>query len=206
MTEAAACRRCGTCCAKGGPALHLEDLPLLERGPLARHDLYTLRADEPVHDQVLGLARLLESDCVKIRSAPGSVACIFLRDRGSACALYAHRPLECRALQCQETATLAVAVRRPRLSRIDVVGAQSPLAELIRDHEKRCSCAMLLALLRLDTGKARRALQRSRDYDAALRELFAEQRAVKPGEVDFLLGRPLDVVIRGLARWRDMKG
>ena len=46
------CRRCGTCCEKGGPALHGEDRPLVDRGQVPARCLFTIRAGEPVRDDM----------------------------------------------------------------------------------------------------------------------------------------------------------
>ncbi len=203
MSETITCRRCGTCCAKGGPALHLEDLPLLRGEVLSKGDLYTLRLGEPVFDQILGRVVLLASECVKIRSVPDSTACIFFDSKESACGLYASRPVECRALQCWDTRALAEVSRQPGLSRFEVVGTENAWAALIREHEARCGCADLLQLLRSNTDQARMSLRDAAAYDAALRDVLVE-RGMAPGRLEFLLGRPLDAVIRGLARWRSL--
>lgn len=193
------CRRCGTCCLKGGPALHREDLALMQEGFLMWRDLCTLRAGEPVHDQILGRAMLLESDCVKIRAVPESNACSFFRSSKASCACYAHRPLECRALKCWDTTELAQAAGQPRLSRPDILG-NSALVELIQEHENRCDCGRLMEMLRRDTSGDRQCVRRALAYDAAMREVLVEQ-GVGQETLEFLLGRRLDVVIQGLVRW-----
>ena len=50
MSEIHHCRQCGTCCRKGGPALHVEDSYLLEEGIIQLQDLVTFRAGELVRD------------------------------------------------------------------------------------------------------------------------------------------------------------
>lgn len=202
--ETITCRRCGTCCTKGGPALHLEDSPLLRNKTLSENDLYTLRVGEPVYDQILDQVVLLESECVKIRSVQESTTCIFFESNEYACCLYASRPVECRALQCWDIRHWLKASRQARLTRFEVVGAKSALAELIREHEARCGCADLLELLEQDTHGARRSLQDATAYDTALRDVLVE-RGVNPQGLEFLLGRPLDVVILGLVRYRSLK-
>lgn len=204
MPERNPCRRCGTCCVKGPPALHLEDLPLLWDGALSKSDLCTLRIGEPVQDQILGAATLLETECVKIRTAPEGSTCIFFQNQEAACLLYAHRPLECRALKCWDTAELAEVYGRKRLTRLDVIHAHGGLAELVREHEARCGCAKLLEWLGQGTVQSRMALQEAQAYDAALRTVLAERTVLKAGMLPFLLGRPLDVVILGLMRWQSL--
>jgi Fe-S-cluster containining protein len=203
-SETITCRRCGTCCTKGGPALHLEDLSLLRSKILSESDLYTLRIGEPVYDQILDQVVLLESECVKIRSVQDSTACIFFGPNEYACCLYASRPVECRALQCWDIRHWLKISRQARLTRFEIVGAESAPAELIREHEARCGCADLLELLGQDTHEARRSLRDAKAYDAALRNVLVE-RGVNPQGLEFLLGRPLDTVILGLVRYRSLK-
>jgi len=171
------CRRCGTCCRKGGPALHHADLPLLRNKIILREDLYTLRVGEPVHDQVKGQVVLLDAECVKVRSKEPAVhssttnkpGCrfyltdLFPASQGSEwvsgrCAIHKTKPIECSALKCWDTADLAEAAATPRLPRLEILGPDNALAELVRDHETRCSVADLLrhlqALTEVAVGEA----------------------------------------------------
>lgn len=61
------CRRCGTCCEKGGPSLHLADKPLVVDGQIPARCLFTLRKGERVRDNVAGTLVPLEREIVKIR-------------------------------------------------------------------------------------------------------------------------------------------
>jgi len=167
-------------------------------------DLCTLRAGEPVHDQVVDAAVLLDTECVKIRPVSGGTACIFYEVKASVCRLYGHRPLECRTLKCWDTNELAEAARQPRLTRMKVVGVNSALAELIREHDTRCGCARMLEWLDQNTAHARMALEEARSYDQALRAVLVERAGLDPMELEFLLGRHLEVVVQGLVRWRNL--
>jgi len=157
-----------------------------------------------MHDQIRGEVRLLQKECLKIRPIVGESACIFYEPRKSSCRLYVHRALECRALKCWDTAELENALRQPRLSRRDLIEEQCALDELILEHEARCGCPRLLEWLDLGTAQARMALQEARSFDSALRAVLVERDLLDPEELDFLLGRPLDVVIQGLLRWRKL--
>ena len=42
------CLRCGECCRRGSPSLHVEDAELLSQGLISTHQVYTLRQGEPV--------------------------------------------------------------------------------------------------------------------------------------------------------------
>lgn len=200
LSESTSCLRCGTCCLKGGPGLHFEDLELLQRKTLTTKDLYTLRIGEPAHDQAAGKVVLLTAECIKIRSAPGETKCLFYRSKRSACDLYTDRPLECRALKCWDIADLVRVARMKRVSRLDITGESSALGQLTWEHEARCGCADLLEWLREDSPRSRIKIQEARDYDMALRSVLVERGLAEDGLL-FLLGRPLDEVLQGLVRW-----
>ncbi|WP_051822482.1 hypothetical protein [Desulfonatronum thiodismutans] len=215
------CRRCGTCCRKGGPALHHADLSLLRDKIILREDLVTLRVGEPVHDQVKGLVVPLNAECVKIRSreavntpsTQGDAGCRFHQPApqtippqttnhpNGRCAIHQNKPVECAALKCWDTADLAETAATPRLSRLDILGPDNALAELVRDHETRCSVADLLGHLQDSTPESANLLRQAAAYDAALRDLLQAKAGIPPDHLPFLLGRPLPEVIHGLRRW-----
>jgi Fe-S-cluster containining protein len=101
MTPSAAithCRRCGTCCRQGGPALHLEDRELVESGKIPMQHLFTIRQGEPAYDNVTGTIAPAVTDIIKLKGArPGSDVCCFYESAGKVCGIYGHRPAPCNA-------------------------------------------------------------------------------------------------------------
>ncbi|MCP4754949.1 MAG: hypothetical protein GY866_29075, partial [Proteobacteria bacterium] len=77
------CIRCGKCCSKGGPAFHLQDRELLEKGAIHSRDIYTIRKGEPAHDNVKGGLFPVSTDIIKIKGQEDSWACIFLEMDGN---------------------------------------------------------------------------------------------------------------------------
>lgn len=185
------CIRCGDCCRAGGPALHREDLPLIESGRISRSDLVTYRAGEPVRDQVRGELAQLDHEIVKVRSAGPGWTCVFFDETLTSCAIYEIRPAECRALKCWDTSDLEAMYEAERLSRFDVVSGGA--AEIAREHEARCPAARALEPA-VSGGKELEEMLR---YDEALRETLI-QRGASMEELDFLLGRPLAAILRSL--------
>ena len=106
--EAPVCRRCGMCCLRGGPTLMVEDASPLLNGALTLDSLVCLRKGEWARDDVRGGLRPLEQELIKVAGLGGQVhpwRCRYYRD-SSGCAIYAHRPVQCSALFCMDTAPL----------------------------------------------------------------------------------------------------
>lgn len=188
------CERCGTCCIKGGPALHEPDLRLIEAGILTYGMLYTLRAGELVREQVKGGLAPLAEEIVKIRGVgENRWTCMLYDDEGKACTIYEERPEECRTFNCWAPEDLAAMYETGRLTRAGIVAAGSALADLVAEHEARAPYAeiepLAYAALDGDDGAAS-ALADKVVWDAAFRSAFAEKTGADR-ELDFLFGRPL---------------
>jgi Fe-S-cluster containining protein len=198
------CSRCGTCCRKGGPALHLEDRALVEQGFIHTRHLYTIRRGEPVRDPVQGRLIRADGDIIKIKGSSGSWICCFLEGDSNRCRIYAHRPLECRELNCWNTSRLEQMYARRRLSRKDLLAGIDGLWELIEDHERRCGYERIRGWLKEGSGSqaeaSRRQLAEAMRYDAEIRQLMISRGRLGPEMLDFLLGRPLQQVVRLLER------
>lgn len=145
----AACKGCGTCCRKGGPALHAEDIALFASGAFGRADLVTVRAGELAFDQISGALQPLTADIVKfgdgrVRNSHGFMVgsgeedssqsaglngCHFLVEQPKsptgeirgACGIYEHRPVECRVLLCKDTSAIEALYSQDRLGRADIL-------------------------------------------------------------------------------------
>ena len=199
-----ACRRCGTCCQKGGPAIHVKDVGLVENGPLLLKHLYTIRTGEPVHDNLTNEVKPSETDIIKIKSKKDSTACILYDENTSCCTIYDNRPAECRALKCWDTRDIRAIYQQNRLTRKDILGKIEGLWELVDDHQKRCSFEGVLAFV--DDIKKRKKIDPELEkkvrykiqYDMEIRSLVERQGNIDPEIIDFLLGRPMTSTLRSL--------
>jgi Fe-S-cluster containining protein len=190
------CRRCGTCCRKGGPALHLEDRHLVERGLIPLKDLMTLRKGEKVRDDVKGELIELAGEIIKVKGRDNAWTCIYFDAEDHRCRIYANRPIECRTLDCRDTAPLEAMYARGRLSRRDLLSDIEGWWDLIVDHESRCAYDKVsLWVRRARSGQwatVKTQFVRLVAYDAQIRRLLAERgMAAAVDKLDFLLGRPL---------------
>jgi len=197
------CQQCGTCCRKGGPALHLEDRPLIMDGLIPAEALYTIRTGEPVRDNVEKRRAYAQSDIIKIKGRGDSWCCRFLAEKSARCTIYDRRPVECRALQCWDTRAIEALYQRDRLTRKDLLEEATELWEVIADHDQRCAYPSLHKLARQltsDPSNQATAIEAITDmvkYDESLRKLMVENGHAPEAMLDFLLGRPLVETLHG---------
>ncbi len=197
---ASGCRRCGTCCRKGGPALHAEDVELVKNGVIGIESLFTIRAGERVHDNVRGRVVSLHTEIVKIKGQNDSWTCRFYNADAAGCRIYAHRPLECRALACWDPSELERIYQRGRITREDLIGSIRGLWDLVQTHESRCSQEKLAGMIsRLTTpldSSLTDAICECIAHDRHLRQLTVEKSGIAPALLDFLFGRPLQETVK----------
>lgn len=197
------CQKCGTCCRKGGPALHREDRPLIMDGLIPAEALYTIRAGEPVRDNVANRQSYAQSDIIKIKGRGDDWCCRFLEDESASCTIYDRRPAECRALQCWDTGAIEALYHQDRLTRQDLLQEVEGLWDLVVDHDQRCGYHTIRDLaepLSSDPSGQAAALSTITDmvkYDESLRKLLVENGHAPATMLDFLLGRPLIETLPG---------
>lgn len=196
----APCRRCGTCCRKGGPALHRADRHLVESGRISPTTLYAIRAGEPARDNVADRIVVLDADIVKIRGTGESPVCVCY-DPARGCTVYADRPLECRVLDCRDTDAVARLYARDRLTRRDLFGSVPGLWDLIAEHQTRCGYDRVRrAIAELEGPDRERGLARLSEmlqFDRLVRTEPVRTGRVPEGWTDLLFGRPLPRTLRG---------
>ena len=196
----AGCRRCGICCRKGGPALHVQDIELVRSGIIGLESLFTIRAGERVRDNVRDRVVPLTAEIVKVRGRGDAWTCVFYDGDDRGCRIYAHRPLECRILACWNPSELERVYERGRITREDLIGSIRGLWDLVQTHEERCSQRKLAAMIaRLQTPpdpSRTDAICRCIAYDRHLRRLTVEKSGISPSLLDFLFGRPLQETVK----------
>ncbi|MBI5844299.1 MAG: YkgJ family cysteine cluster protein [Deltaproteobacteria bacterium] len=196
------CRRCGTCCEKGGPALHESDLGLLERGAIPLSCLVTYRLGETVRDDIKGILAPLDGEIVKIKSVAGGSACVFYKGKRKGCGIYGERPLECRLLNCRDTSAIEAAYSKDRLARADILTKNEKLLKLAVAHEERCSMLKIARLAADLSGPGGTAaadeLLDLLQYDHFMRPFLVQKANIPENMLEFLFGRPLSGAIAGL--------
>jgi Fe-S-cluster containining protein len=190
------CRRCGTCCTKGGPSFHHADRGLIEDGVIHSKYLYTIRKGEWAYDNVRQCLEPVDSDIIKIKEKNDSWTCIFFDETQSACAIYENRPLECRTLKCWDTRELEDLYAKKRLTREDLISEIEGLWSLIKDHQQRCDWEIIQKLVKAiksdpGDGRARLKLAEIIKFDTEIRKLVVSTAGLEAEMLDFLFGRPL---------------
>lgn len=196
------CRRCGTCCLKGGPALHLEDQPLVDSGKIPLKHLMTFRQGEPTRDNVTDTIAPAVTDIIRVRGIhENRPDCVFYDRAPKKCTMYDQRPVECEALKCWDTQKIISIYNRRRLTRRHLISQVPGLWELVEDHQDHCDYAyvseMVDKIRRINPDKeAMSELLEMIRYDQHLREVTQERAKLDPGMLLFLFGRPLSFTIR----------
>ena len=189
------CRRCGTCCRKGGPTLHIEDQPLVERGVLPLKDLFTIRKGELVHENVRGELITTDEELIRLKGTAESWTCICLDENSSQCRIYTDRPIECRLLECWDPRKITAYYQQNRLTRRDLLAGFEGLWDLIADHDARCDYGLIAELThRMQNPSdvdAKKQLSTVLTYDFEIRRLMVDQGGVDAEMLDLILGRPL---------------
>ena len=173
------CKRCGTCCKKGGPSFHEADKALIDSGQIPSGSLYTIRKGEMAYDNVKQCLEPVSSDIIKIKGKGNSWTCLFFDEALTECTIYENRPLECRALKCWDTAELEALYARKRLKREDLLVDIDGLWDLIKDHQERCNYDKVHALVKaLKVGRADEAREELAElirFDSEIRNLVVSR-------------------------------
>ncbi|MEW6571658.1 MAG: YkgJ family cysteine cluster protein [Nitrospirota bacterium] len=141
------CIRCGTCCLKGGPVLHYEDVKILLDGYAGHQHLMTLRKGELAMNPVTGGIESLKKEIVKVIGRGEGWSCFFYDEMKASCAIYENRFMECRLLKCWDPSDLMAIMGRNTIVRTDIINRGDPVLQLIEAHEDECSFEKIERLL-----------------------------------------------------------
>ena len=162
----------------------------------------TIRQGEPAFDNVTGTIAPAVTDIIKIKGMQQHASsCVFYLCAQQSCAIYGHRPLECKALKCWDTGEIEGIYNCQRLTRRHLVSKVKGLWELVEDHQQRCDYAHIAELAAMITQNRcaeenTQALLELIRYDGHLRELTLKRSNLDPELLTFLFGRPLSFTIK----------
>ncbi len=193
------CKNCGTCCKKGGPALHVKDDFLFKENILRVEDILTVRIGELVRDDMKNVIVPLPNELIKVAPAfgarPDDWTCRFLTANNH-CFLHGRHPAECRALFCKEPESLMQLKNEERLDRkkiCEITKSPAWWVELIESHEEQVTYAKLAEWAHhIETEEeCKSKFISALEYDRSFRDLVVEKNAAPIEVINFLFGRPL---------------
>jgi Fe-S-cluster containining protein len=200
------CRRCGTCCKKGGPSFHHADKALIEKGVIHSKYLYTIRKGEMAYDNVKQCLEPVSSDVIKLKGKGDSWTCILFDEKQNACTIYENRPIECRALKCWDTKALEDLYAKRHLKREDLIADIEGLWGIIKDHQARCNYETIQKLVNAINsdrgGEDRQKLAEIIQFDIEIRKLVVSWSGLDMEMLDFLFGRPLKQTLKNFGLYR----
>ncbi len=195
------CKRCGTCCMKGGPALHSQDLELVLGGHLPIDMLITIRKGELAHNPRTGKLQPVKGELIKIRGTGKEWSCIFFENDLKGCSIYAHRPLACRTLECWNTEELLEMVEKDTLTRMDILKEEDPLRVIVEEHDRRFPCPDLEKLadvLVSGSFNGQEGLQQLINEELLFRTKVVKENNLNLYRELFYFGRPLFQILQPL--------
>ncbi len=187
------CIRCGECCLNSSPSLQVEDARLIKDKFIERHNLYTIRAGELVHDNIHNQLRTSKREFIKIKEKVEGRGCIYYEEEGKACGIYDHRPIQCSALACWDDREFMRVYEGPKLDRQEIIHDKI-IPGLIEQHEKKCSYRELkryVSRIEADGEKAVEKILELLRFDYELRPFVSEKMGIDSSEMNFVFGRPL---------------
>ncbi len=189
------CKRCGTCCSSGGPALHREDIDLVMDGRLLPVQLITYRKGEPAWHPLKREMIALPCEMIKIRSVPGDRACMLYNSADAACSIYDHRPIECRALKCWDTSEVEELFLKDLLSRADLFRKAGTLQQLVDAYEKAIPVEDILFFCNAaasgsseDRARAHEHMELVAKVDSQFRKQAGDTLGIDPDDLLFYFG------------------
>jgi len=188
------CDGCGSCCRQGGPALHSQDLDLVQHGVLRLEDLLTVRRGELALHPLSDEPQQVTAEFLKLKGCGSDWCCRFYNFEAKGCTIYEHRPVACRLLDCTHPDELLAVAGRDLLNRLDLIEADDPLLPLVKLHEEHCACPPLEGLVDRLAADGKNGLEdiiRLVNLDIAVRSKAIRELTLSVDLELFYFGSPL---------------
>lgn len=194
------CKRCGTCCEKGGPVLHVDDMAFLKKGIVSMDQLQVIRKGELAFNPFKELVEPVPLEMIKLASGESWECPFHQKIKGcSGCEIHTNRPMECRLLKCWDTKDIQAVTYNDCLSRFDLLGLDNDIRAELLEHENRCSYSELWRLIsgvtRADAGSLK-PVQRILSTDLEIHQKLVADFHLNLQQELFYCGQPMFRVIR----------
>jgi hypothetical protein len=188
--------RCGTCCLKGGPALHHEDKKILLAGYAGHQHLVTIRKGEMAFNPLRNILEPVKKELIKVKGKGDDWACYFYDEKEASCNIYENRFLECCLLKCWDTSEIISLIGKNTITRADIINPGDPIMKVIEEHEQECPFNEINALVSgLYSGKEKSIiLSQLSEFvrkDFAIRSYAVAELGLMEEFEMFIFGRPL---------------
>ncbi|MFO7883971.1 MAG: YkgJ family cysteine cluster protein [Desulfobacteraceae bacterium] len=195
------CQRCGECCEKGGPALHIQDIDLIRKKIILPNHLITIRKNELAYDPVRDSVEPVKAEFLKIGGTHGKWTCRFYDKTRHGCLIYENRPLACRVLKCWDTADILTLSGKDLLSRFDLVEKDSVMAEKIKEYDSLYPCPDMQMISRKGPRSSKKVVRHFEEMitnDLSYRFNAVKAHNLSISEEMFYFGRPLFQLFQAL--------
>ncbi|ETR72512.1 MAG: hypothetical protein OMM_07475, partial [Candidatus Magnetoglobus multicellularis str. Araruama] len=155
----------------------------------------TYRKGEWLYDNVSDTHIKLTQDIIKPIT---HLNCIFYQKELHSCAIYDYRPQECQIQLCTDPEPLKKMYKHNRLSRSDIYAHSNPLYELILFHENKCCLDDLPQSSSDLTEKLHARFQEMIQFEYHFRFTLYQKTGMQANDMNFLLGRPVDQLLKQL--------
>ena len=184
------CKRCGTCCVKGGPILHGDDLPLISKKIIRPDQLIVIRLGEPAYNPITDAVEQTSCEMLKIQGKAGNWECLFYDGAQKSCSIHNDRPLECRLLQCQDPTDLLDVAGKDCLRRHDIISHDDPAISYIEAFDEYSWEKLSTVLATLNPQSIREA-EKILCTDLLLRQQAVSLLHLSLPQEFFYFGRPM---------------
>ena len=185
------CKRCGTCCANGGPALHTEDKRLIKSGMIPRAHLITIRKGELVHNPVSNRLQSVSSELIKISGAGRTWSCFYFDPGEKGCTIYDKRPQACSLPECWDSSAVEGLIEKDLLKRADLIDRGDSLYQAVLERETSFPCPDLKTILENGGTADPSDLEEQANREVKFRSALVADHDLSLGEELFYFGRPL---------------
>lgn len=192
--EQTECNRCGKCCEEGGPAFHIEDLPLISGGQIPLNALVTLRFGELAHNPLTDKVQPISAELVKIRGVGPTWRCLYLDEKSQGCSIYDFRPRACRALECWQPEESLALIEKDVIGRREILADDQSLLDLVKEYDSNCPCPDMKKIeqtLKDDRAAGLARLEKLVTDDLMTRQKYIAAHKLDLGLEMFLFGRPV---------------